>query len=115
MAVLDAPSAARFGELAIKHGIKLGVLPEAVHHSRNTRQAEVPHKVTKSAEDTVRMFGLIEGIWDISSMMNRGRLPCPTSKRSKPNFVGWIPAAPSPPSTSGESRPRLSTATIFPS
>ena len=63
VAVLDAPSAARFGELAIKHGIKLGVLPEAVHHSQNTRQAEVPHKVTKSAEDTVRMFGQIEGIW----------------------------------------------------
>ena len=37
VAVLDTPSAARFGELAIKHGIKLGVLPEAVHHSRNTR------------------------------------------------------------------------------
>ena len=63
VAALDAPSATRFGELANRHGIKLGVLPEAVHHPLNTRQAEVPHKAAKSAEDTFRMFGQIESIW----------------------------------------------------
>lgn len=63
VAVLDVSAATRFAQLANKHGIKLAVLPEAVHHPGNTREAAVPHKAAKSAEDTFRTFGQVDGIW----------------------------------------------------
>jgi len=60
---IDTQDAKRLCELADKHGIKVGLLPEAVHHPMNTRQAATPRAVSKAAEETFKTFGQVKGVW----------------------------------------------------
>ena len=58
----DKP-AVRLCELAHKHGIRVGLMPEAVMHPMQTRQAATPRAAAVAAAHTVGTFGQVDGIW----------------------------------------------------
>lgn len=61
--LIDDPSARRLCELADRHGIQVGLQPEAVHHPRRTRQAATPQAAAAAAKETFETFRDVRGIW----------------------------------------------------
>ena len=61
--LIDDTGANRLCELAERHGIEVGLQPEAVHHPQRTRQAATPRAAAAAAQETFRTFRDVEGIW----------------------------------------------------